>query len=135
MRDENHLNELLAGLQGAIKRLRSDHSPEYAADVDEAATQLRVLFDDVEDLAAQLAETTERLRRVEEDRDYMREEFYIMQDRFEDERAEADRLRDEANEAQLRLDEALERESDLRKDLADMSADLRETENRAAWGE
>lgn len=108
---------------------------EMATDVDTAATKLRILQDDVEDLAAQVAELSAALRRTERDRDDLREEMYYVQDQRDDERAERALQEDRCEELQLLLDDARAIEAGLRADLAGMSADLRETENRAAhWG-
>lgn len=109
MRDEDHLNMLLDGLKLPISILRAKKFFGCVETIEECATQLRVLFDDVEDLAAQVAELSEALRRVEQDRDDLREELYYAQDR---------------------LDEARQIEAGLRADLKGMSdevASLRDT--------
>lgn len=114
MRDENHLNELLDHLQTVRLMLRAKKLFAGADTVDEAATQLRILFDETGDLRI-------RIRELETENDALRDDIYYWQDRFEDERAETDTWREMADELQLRLSEARAIESGLRADLKGMS--------------
>lgn len=107
MRDENHLNELLERLNTVRVILRAKCRHEGAGVVDEAMTQLRVLFDEAGDLRIRICE-------LETEIDALRDDVYYEQDRRDEERERADEL-------QLRLDEARAIEAGLRADLAGMS--------------
>ena len=80
MRDEDHLNELLTRLKAVVRTLRFDRMPMAMSAVEEAATQLRVLFDDCEDLAARLAEAEERERTLLNELDDVRHETDELRD-------------------------------------------------------
>lgn len=88
---------------------------EMATVVDTAATKLRVLQDEAEDLAAQVAELSEALRRTEQDREGLQEEFYYLQDSRDYEREERSLYAERCDELELRLDEARAEMANLRR--------------------
>lgn len=87
MRDEKHLNDLLDRLHTTHGLLKMKRFFANAENVDEAATQLRILFDDVEDLATRVAELT-----AENDR--LREDLYYTQDRLDEAHESIESLND-----------------------------------------
>ena len=124
--DVTETEELMPEMHKAAVELARKGWYDMATTVDTAATRMRIMQDDLEDVRAELVELTQAFHRVRSERDELSEQVRRLENERDDAvhtlgftEDECDRLRDETYYLQDRLDEA--------------HRELLEAENQEGW--